>query len=202
MRAAFRIKIYFDSLFQKAKKQVALEMKNLILALVFLGLAAYVGQLVYERVSEHEWSDDGEKTEALIYPFEMELESADGRCIDVTILGRNDEFVQFKRKVDGGTFAYPIAGLSAGSRKKVVAYPVTGLTEAQSLLRQGQLTLSQAHIEQLKERIHEIEAELEDLQRRHDISSSKVERRTMQREAEALMRERDALGREIAEKQL
>ena len=78
-------------------------MRNLIMSIVFLGIAGYLGTILYQRVASSEGPAElaiknQASDVAYSYPARVEIKSADGRVIQVTLLGRSATHIQFTRE--------------------------------------------------------------------------------------------------------
>ena len=56
-------------------------MKNLILSIIFLSAATFLGLHLYKKGKDVEWIDVEESAPTYLFPARMELESADGRRV-------------------------------------------------------------------------------------------------------------------------
>lgn len=171
-----------------------------------MGLTIYLGYELYERSGDFDWlGGDGEgsgtkASASASFPDEIEIVRRDGSRLDVRLTARNGTHIQFVRLSDGADFTYEIGQLDAATEKLVMRYPDTGLSNADEFMRSGVIGLEAAHVEQLRERIARIDAELNDLQSRLSASRSKTESLTLRREAEKLQAERQKLESDIAER--
>ena len=75
------------------------------MSVIFLGIVGYLGTILYERASAGSWggSKPASVVETYNYPARVELESAEGRILAVTLRGRSEKHVQFTR---AGRMAY------------------------------------------------------------------------------------------------
>ena len=144
-------------------------MRNLIIAIIFLGFAGYVGAILYQRATAD-------------YPALVELESADGRVLSVTLLGRSATHIQFMRK-DGQRFVYSLNLLSSGSRALVKRYPVTGLQRAD---RAEDVSLSKLHLDGMAEAMAALQEKRRLLGYELYATESKAQKQTVEERIEAL----------------
>lgn len=174
-----------------------------------MGLTIYLGYELYERSQDYEWdggsssgtsSNRVESLETLSFPDVVDLSRHDGKSLRVKLIGKNSTQVQFERLSDGQIFLFSIEDLSAESRNLLERYRAEGLKNADAHFRKGELSLEDAYIEQLREKIAEINEELNEIQALTFKSVSKTERRTLMRKAEKLKAERHELQRKIDER--
>ena len=170
-------------------------MRNLILFLIFLGIAGYAAKILYEKF---EYSSLVEKTYA--YPDEIKIENQNGSKIQVTLLGRNSNYLEFKQK-DGQKFIYPIRSLSEKSQILVMKYPNNGIEDMTSYLSSGNIEMNDVYIIQLEDEIHKIEAEIERLESKANATRSQTELRTIGRKIDELREEIAELKEKIARRQ-
>ncbi len=175
------------------------------MSVIFLGIAGYLGSMLYERAI----LGDGllgpaaaEAGEALSYsyPARVELKSADGRAMMVTLLGRSTTHIQFKRE-DGQEFVYQIDSLDANAQDLVLRYPNVGIKNAAAYMAKGSMGVGDLHVQQLEQNVRQIDDEIDDLSQEYGGSVSKTERRTIQRAVEGLRAEKVELQREISDRQ-
>lgn len=176
-------------------------MKNLLFAIIFIGLTVFLGYKLYEGGGSFDWfGGDKEPEETNVrrnFPDEIEIVRKDRSRLNVLLTARNATHIQFERLSDGAEFTYEIAGLDADTKKRVMQYPDSGLSNVVEVLRAGGVSLDVAYIEQLREAISEIDAKIKDRKRRQSISQSKTERLTLKREIEDLERDRKELEAKI-----
>ncbi|ADE54729.1 hypothetical protein Caka_1710 [Coraliomargarita akajimensis DSM 45221] len=184
-----------------------MHMRNLFLSLIFFGAAIYVGSILFDRFSasdangaEETLSPVGEGSDAILsYPADLTLEHKDGRRIDVTLVGRSSDTIQFQRAGDGRMFEFPIADLTKRSQGDVRGFPVSGYTSTRASSGTESVSSVQAlHEQNLKKRIAQIDAECVQLEQGYRASHSTVERRTLMRKYEDLQRERQGLQEDLA----
>lgn len=172
-------------------------MKLFLTFILFVSLVTYVGIELYQRAFPEDLEESDNAIEDLqvrrSFPDIITLESSDGREMEVRLLGRNSDQIQFMRLSDGEEFVHPINTLSTQSQDLVYTYRETRITGASKLFREGRVTLETAHIEQLKEAILRINEKITALKARYKVTGSKTERRTIYREIEELLKERDHL---------
>ena len=194
-------------------------MKNLLVTILFLGIASYVGLLLYESWGKGDWltqkvSETGDDKSAtntgpmalsvedevasLSYPANVSIESLDGRKIDVILVARSASDIQFERSADGQYFTYPLNELVDESRAMLLAYAETGLIEGVSQSTDTSVTLSDHYSAQLEERITKIEKLIQSKRLQFDATPSKTEKRTLIRQMEKLVRERADLSQKLA----
>ena len=160
-------------------------MRNLILALIFLGIAGYAAKVAFEKFAYGE-GNFFEKPYA--YPDRITVENKDGSKIQITLLGRSSSYIKFEKK-GGRKFVYPISALSKKSQAMVMKYPENGIGDVSSYLSSGEIELKDVYVTQLEEEIRRMEAELENLEARANATQSKTELRTIERKMEALTKE-------------
>jgi len=177
-------------------------MKNILFAVVLLCIAGYLGNTLYQKWQSGDWFNGSEEDpisfKAKKYPVQMLIESQDGRQIEIRLIARNAEYIQFERELDGERFVYPIDQLVAATRRQVLAYPDTGIINAGKHVADGGLDLDEAHIEQLREEISKVDKEIHSLSVKSTTSVSKTERRTIMRQIEDLNAQRLVLENKIA----
>ncbi|MEO0509462.1 MAG: hypothetical protein AAF065_06360 [Verrucomicrobiota bacterium] len=164
-------------------------MKNLILSIIFLSAATFLGLHLYKKGKDVEWIDVEESAPTYLFPARMELESADGRRVDVIVVARNDKYVQFVRNYDREKFVYSLNQLTGSSRKEVMRYPNTGLKDAGQHVADGSLTKREAQIEETKEALSAINRRVEDLSRVFEQSENPTNRSEIMRQIETLERQ-------------
>lgn len=171
-------------------------MKNLVSFLIFICIAVYTAVLVYDKFI----SDDSaffEKT--YTYPDQITVRNDEGSAIQITLLGRSADYIEFERK-DGSQFAYPIKSLNEKSILLVMKYPETDIKNMSSHLSNGSIKLDDAYTMQLTEEIHRIEAKIERLDVKAGATQSQTELRTLERKKESLYEEIAVLKSKIAER--
>lgn len=181
-------------------------MKNLLGAVVFLAIAALVGAKLYERAQDMDWveSDPSEAELAegavkrLRYPDDLELRNRDGRALEVTLIGRSQTHVQFRRAGDAQAFVYAIDQLDTASERLVRQYPETQIHNADKHLERGELDLAALQVENLRREIARIDEKCATIKKKHAASQSQTERRTLVNEFEELQRERVALEEDLS----
>jgi len=174
------------------------------MSIIFLGIAGYLGSILYQNsIAEDSFLPvvGGQSTISIFtYPDRIEIQSADGREVMVTLLGRSAKHIQFARS-DGQEFVYAIASLGAKSKELVSKYPNLGIKNSHEYMAKGEMSLGDLHIQQLQQVIRNIEEELVRYSAEHEVSMSKVERRTIERKMQDLMLERVEIQRQISERQ-
>lgn len=98
------------------------------------------------------------------YPARMELQNADGTNLKVVLLSRSRTKIRFLRVSDRSEHIYSIGSLAPMSRKKVEAYPVTGIDLGKSAAASSVLSRDEIYIEQLREKNRKLKQEIELLQ--------------------------------------
>ena len=175
-------------------------MRNLLLALIFLGAVGYMGVILYERVASSEFFSEGLLGKTFSYPDTIKVENKDGSTIQITLIGRSLTHIQFSRE-DGRKFVYPIDSLSEKSQALVMKYPNNGIQDISSYLASGDMELKDVYVQQLEEEIRKINEKIERLSRKAASTQSQVEKRTIEREIEDLREEIAEIEDEIAERQ-
>ncbi len=131
------------------------------------------------------------------YPARMELLNAQGKNLKVVLLSRSATKIRFLRESDRSEHIYPIRSLDPLSRKRVEAYPVTGIDLRQSSVAAEQLSREEIHIEQLREENRRLKHEIDLLKlkenetNRHDtkLRLADLEARIKKNELRILKRE-------------
>ena len=160
-------------------------MRNLILSLIFLGLAGYGVKIVYDRFSDSE-ANFFEKTYA--YPDTITVQNKEGSKIKITLLGRSSKYVRFKKK-DDREFVYSISSLSEKTQAIIMKYPENGVGDLSSYLSSGDMQLEDVYVTQLEEEIRRMEEEIRRLEAMASSTQSKTELRTIERKIEVLEKE-------------
>ena len=92
------------------------------LFIVLLMMAALIG-----GVGFYGWkvlSADGAQDDAdTAYPVEMTINSADGRELEIELLGRTGTTIHFTRKADGKRFAIELSSIAEEDRGRLEAMP-------------------------------------------------------------------------------
>ena len=115
----------------------------------------------------------------LEYPARMKLQNAEGESLQVVLLSRTKSKIQFLRESDRSEHIYSIHKLDPLSRKRVEAYPVTGIKLRESSVAVSALSRDEIYIEQLREEIRKLKNDLDLLKlkenesNRYDISLRK-----------------------------
>lgn len=174
------------------------------MSVIFLGLAGYLGSSLYERAFSNESSVGPVSAEGAesdyTYPASIEIKSADGRMMMVTLLGRSTTHIEFTR-ADGQEFAYPIKSLDADSQALVRRHTNFGIKNTALYMAQGSMEIGDLYVQELEKRVREIEEKMRALSQEYGGSSSKVERRTIRRSVEALQSEKAELQSKISVRQ-
>ena len=175
------------------------------MSVIFLGLVGYLGSMLYERAIAGDYLLGTAEAEAgevrsYSYPERVELKSADGRVMMVTLLGRSTTHIQFKRE-DGQEFVYLMDSLDANAQDLVLQYPNVGIKDAAEHMAKGSMELGDLYVLELEKNVRQIDEEIEDLSRQYAGSASQTARRTIQRTVEGLRAEKVELQRKISERQ-
>ena len=184
-------------------------MKNLVLTLLFLGLGGYLGFILYLKWADSEVDASPEIVESVpkyVYPAELTVENAEGRQIEISLVARDETYIQFHRNGEPTLFTYPITDLSRDSKERVRAYPVVKLlVVSNEPPDEGNdntpLSLEAMHINQLRQVIERIDGRVADLRRQVNSARSRTDRRTAERQIEALLREKQEHEAAIASRQ-
>ncbi|HAV14415.1 MAG TPA: hypothetical protein DCX06_13130 [Opitutae bacterium] len=181
-------------------------MRNFLISIVFFGIAAYIGFIAYNGWSLGDWFGGSAKeveveaAEVFSYPGYLEVESSDGRTIEIKLIARNETHIQFERTTDSKRFTYPIASLVAESRSEVLKYPISVLIDAGKHIGEAGIGLEDAYVEQLREAIRRIDEKAVDLNATLSSSQSITEKRTILRKLEEMRSEKNELEAKIAER--
>jgi hypothetical protein len=186
-------------------------MKNFLLASLFLGLTVYLSFELYQRVQDQQLQDQPakdvedralsakdhsfttpKKSDGLSLPDEIQIVRQDGTRLDVRLTARNDTHIRFERLSDGQVFTFEIDKLDKNSKKRVLAYRSSGLSEKR--------TLEDVYIEQLHVAIARINEKLSVLRAQFAASDSKVEKRTLNGEIRELLAELKIAETKLAER--
>lgn len=133
------------------------------------------------------------------YPIRLQIENMDGEQLDIRLTGRSETNISFTREDDGRSFIYSINDLNSASRKKIRDLPALGIKEASKFLNKG-LSLDEVHAEQLRLRAERLSQLMRGLQAEASISSSEVERRSLQREYEKYRKERLEILKDLSQR--
>jgi hypothetical protein len=133
------------------------------------------------------------------YPVRLQIENMDGEKLDIRLTGRSESNISFTREGDGRSFVYSINDLDSASREKIRDLPALGIKGASKFLNKG-LTLDEVHAEQLRLRAERLSQLMRELQAEASISSSEVERRTLQREYEKHRKERLEILKDLSQR--
>ena len=169
-------------------------MKNLVFFLIFIFITGYAVTVALQKITSSE-SILFEKTYS--YPDKITVKNKEGSTLRITLLGRNDSYLEFEKK-DGSQFVYPISSLDKQSRELVMKYPETGIKEVSSYLSNGSIELHDAYKIQLAEQISRLEAEITRLDIQASATQSQTELRTLERKMESLEKEIAVLKGKIA----
>ena len=169
-------------------------MRNLILSMIFLGLAGYGAKVVYDRFVYNE-GNLFERT--YVYPATITVENKEGSKIQITLLGRSQKYVKFKKE-SGREFVYSISSLNEKSQAIIMKYPENGVGDVSSYLSSGDMKLEDVYVTQLEEEIRKMDDEKSRLMAKAKGTKSKTELRTIERKIEDLDREITELRDTIA----
>ncbi len=172
-------------------------MRNLILSLIFLGIAGYAAKILYEKF---EYSDSGFLEKTYSYPDEIVIVNQNGSEIQITLLGRNSNYLEFTNK-NGQKFVYPIRSLSEQSQALIIKYPNNGIENISAYLSSGSIEINDAYIIQLEDEIRKIKAEIRQLEDKANATRSQTELRTIERKIDELREEIAELESKIASRQ-
>jgi hypothetical protein len=172
-------------------------MRNLVISLIFLGIAGYAAKILYEKF-EHSNSGLMEKTYS--YPDEIAIENQNGSEIQITLLGRNSNYLELANK-DGKKFVYPIRSLSEQSQALIIKYPNNGIEDISAYLSSGSVEINDVYIIQLEDEIRKIKAEIKRLEDKANATRSQTELRTIERKIDELREEIAELENKIASRQ-
>lgn len=175
--------------------RLSIVMQNLILFLIFLGLAGYAAKVSYDKFS-YDGGNVFEKNYA--YPDKITVENKEGFKIQIILLGRNSSYLEFKKK-DGSKFVYAISSLNEESQALVMKYPESKISDMSSYLSSGNVELKDVYMTQTEEEIRRIEAEIKRLNDKANATQSTTELRTIERRIEALIREISELRSKMAD---
>ncbi|MEN8662770.1 MAG: hypothetical protein ACN4GF_00915 [Lentimonas sp.] len=183
-------------------------MKNFIVAVLFLGVAAYFGMLLYDSWSNGDWlKSEAVVEEAVVaevvlsYPAVLDIQSSDGREMSIKLIARNGTHIQFDRIVDGERYVYPMDKLVPQSRARVEAYPSLGLIEVGKDALGGDLNLEDTYVQQLRDAIRRIDDKIKSFSVDFEITQSSTDKRTIVRKLQLLESERLELLSKIAERE-
>lgn len=167
--------------------------------MIFLGIELYERSMDSDIFKEQAEPDgSGSPAKVWSYPDEITLVRHDGSELDVRLTARNGTHIQFERIVDDQSFVFEIDQLDESTQAVIRKYPDSGLRDTGALLRDGQVTLETAYLEQLREAISKIDQRINEIQTEISVSASKQEQRTLKNEANALTLERQELKQKIA----
>lgn len=172
-------------------------MRNLILSLVFLGIAGYGAKTIYDNF---EFSEFSFLEGTYSYPDKITIENQNGSEIQITLLGRNLTYIEFTQK-NGRKFVYPIRSLSEKSKALVMKYPNNGIEDASAYLSSGDMEMNDVYIIQLESEIRGIRAEIGRLNNKAGASRSQIDSRTIERKIDELHEEIAELENKIASRQ-
>ncbi|MEM8867303.1 MAG: hypothetical protein AAGC73_03455 [Verrucomicrobiota bacterium] len=168
--------------------------RNLILSVIFFGVAVYLGSIIFDKLTEQSFLDKNGASPAAFpvygYPAKLELSSKTGNALGVSLIGRSESKIQFIRVGDGEIFVYPIADLSRSSQEIVLNYPINGLQNASDYMTGGAVTLGDVYVEQLRVRIKKIDQEIDVLTKRYEASQSTADKRRIENVISDLREER------------
>jgi hypothetical protein len=174
-----------------------------MISVIFLGIVGYLGTILYKKALGEDLTAE-EAGEAIVlnaYPGRIEIESLDGRVIEVTLLGRNQSYIQFLRDGDEQQFDYPMASLSPDSQTLVLSYPDVWINDQSTIIAEETTdSLEQIYVQNLKIEIGRIDENAELLRKRSGETQSKTDRRTIMRELQALRLQRAELTMKISER--
>lgn len=132
--------------------------------------------------------------ELLEYPHEMTLTDLEGRSLDVIIIARNEDTVQFDRVIDNARFKWPIANLIEENREIILRLPNTGLIENPA----GRITIaalnsgskpSESWVDQRRNVIRRLQHDIAQLHYQQAIATDRAHRQALGREIELKQRE-------------
>jgi peptidoglycan hydrolase CwlO-like protein len=172
-------------------------MRNLILFLIFLGVAGYSAKFLF---SSFGYSNGSLQLKSYSYPDKIVIENKEGSEIQITLLGRSSMYLEFNQQ-DGRKFIYPIRSLSEKSQELVMKYPENGIKDASAQLSNGGIEMNDVYIIQMEAEISKIEAEIARLKMKASATGSKTEARTLEREIDELREEIADLKDKIARRQ-
>lgn len=172
-------------------------MRNIILALLLLGITVYAVKTFYNNP---EYIEGMFVEKEYAYPDEITIKNENGSEIQITLLGRNSNYLKFNRK-DGQRFVYPINSLSEKSQTLVMKYPDSGIGDVSSYLSSGDMELKDAYIVQLEDEIRKIRAKKALLETKAEATTSQTELRTLEREISRMDYEITELENKIASRQ-
>lgn len=177
-------------------------MRNLIMSVIFLGIAGYLVSILYDRALFSEDQPEQIEVEAAGhgYPAAVVIKNAAGREMMVTLLGRTGMHIEFTRE-DGQEFVYPIDSLDSVAQALVRKYPNHGIKNAAAYMAKGALEVGDLYVQELEKRIRRIDKEIEGLTRDYASSNGNTKKRTIRREMEGLKAEKVALQGKILDRQ-
>ena len=172
-------------------------MRNLILALFFIGITVYGTKVFLDNFA---YSGNGFLRKSYDYPDAIEITNQEGTEIPITLLGRSSKYLEFENK-DGREFVYPIHSLSEESQRLVMKYPENGIKNVALHLSSGNMELNDVHLMQLKDQVRKIRDKIGQLSAKADITQSETEKRTYERDIERLQEEAALIEEKIFNRQ-
>lgn len=158
--------------------------KNYLFVFIFIGVALYSGSILLEKFTNFDWFKSEGDTPVLTiyqgpthsYPGDEVLRNIDGNQLDVTLIGRDSDNVEFIRKGDGKRFVYAISKLDAKSQELLSLYPIIGITNSASGSTDS---LRLINIRNLETEVQTIDDQLSRLKLKIQSTVSTVEARTL-----------------------
>lgn len=133
------------------------------------------------------------------YPHEISLINLEGLALEVKLLARNSQYIQFERLLDGSEHLYLIESLDPASQEQVLRFPETELTLSTENLNVGKLTLNEVHVQSLRGSIKKLDDKLSFLKRSLGSGVDSARARAINHEMSEIRQEKAVLLARIAE---
>ena len=172
-------------------------MRNLILSLIFLGVAGYGVVILYNKI---EFDDLGILEKSYTYPDTIRVTNQAGKEIPITLQGRSSSYLEFET-TNGQKFVYPIASLSEDSQTLIMKYPDQGISDSASYLSSGGMKLDDVYLVQMEDEKRNLIAKIDELNLKASAAIGDSEQRTYERKIERLQKELADIEAKISKRQ-
>lgn len=162
-------------------------LRYLLILLVLLGLTAGISfYFMQDRLNPDTLQTLQTNKQTYKFPVELSLQNKAGTALEVTLLARNHELVQFMRASDQVHFLYPINQLDEASQKTVVLYPDNGLINPEKFLQDQSISLKQVHAESTRAEIKKLAPQIQRLSAERNAAADRASQRGIQDEIDRL----------------
>lgn len=174
-------------------------LRYLLTPLILLGLSAGISfYFMRDQLKTDALQPPNSHQQSYHFPAELSLKNKAGAELEVTLLARNHELVQFMRQSDQFNFLYPITELDAASQKAVLQYPDRGLIQPENFLKNQSISLQQVHSESTRVELENVGKAIRVLSAQRNAIEDRASTRGIQDEIDRLKLKQAQLSRTLS----